>query len=289
MTVALRIEAALDAAITRAEQGNAPPKLAAALRYAMFPGGARVRPHLCLAVAAACGDDNPVMADAAGAAVEFLHCASLIHDDLPCFDDAATRRGKQSVHSLFGEPLAVLAGDALIVMAFDVLARAGVSAPSRLPLLLSAVTRGVGMPGGIVAGQAWESEPYTPVEPYHRAKTGALFVAAATTGALAAGADPGPWRELGEKLGAAYQVADDLADAVATEHDCGKPTGQDAALQRPNLVAKLGLKGAYAQLEALVGEAVAAIPPCEGAKALRDLVQMQAVRLAPKQQARSAA
>jgi geranylgeranyl diphosphate synthase type II len=289
MTVALRVEAVLEAATARAEADHAPPKLAAALRYAIFPGGARVRPRLCLAIAAACGDDHPAMSDAAAAAIEFLHCASLVHDDLPCFDDAKTRRGKPSVHAMFGQPLAVLAGDAMIVMAFEGLARAGASAPTRLPGLLSTIARGVGMPGGIVAGQAWESEPFTPVEPYHRAKTGALFVAATTAGALAAGADPGPWRELGEKLGAAYQVADDLADAVSTEHDCGKPTGQDAALQRPSLVAKLGLKGAYSRLESLVAEAVAAIPPCEGAKELRDLVQMQAVRLAPKQPARSAA
>ena len=289
MTVALRIEAALEAAIARGEQDDAPPKLAAALRHAVFPGGARVRPNLCLAVAAACGDDNPAIADAAAAAIELLHCASLVHDDLPCFDDAATRRGKPSVHAVFGQPLAVLAGDALIVMAFDVLARGAVTTPQRLPGLLSTITRGVGMPNGIVAGQGWESEPFTPVESYHRAKTGALFVAATTAGALAAGSDPGPWRVLGEKLGAAYQVADDLADAVSSEQVCGKPTGQDAAFQRPNLVAKLGLKGAYGQLETLVGEAAAAIPPCAGAKDLRDLVQMQASRLAPKQAARSAA
>jgi geranylgeranyl diphosphate synthase type II len=222
-------------------------------------------------------------------AIELLHCASLVHDDLPCFDDAATRRGKPSVHAAFGAPLAVLAGDALIVMAFDTLARAGVAAPNRLPLLLTTITRGVGMPCGIVAGQAWESEPYTPVEPYHRAKTGALFVAAAMSGAVAAGADPAPWRELGEKLGAAYQVADDLLDAVSAEADCGKPTGQDVALQRPSLVAQLGLKGAYHRLEVLVGEAIAAIPPCAGARNLKDLVHMQATRLAPKQLARSAA
>ena len=289
MTATLRIEAALEASIARAEADNPPPKLAAALRYAMFPGGARVRPHLCLAVAAACGDDQPEMADSAAAAIEVLHCASLIHDDLPCFDDAKTRRGKPSIHTVFGEPLAVLAGDALIVMAFDALARAGAGAPARLPALLSTITRGVGMPGGIVAGQAWESEPFTSVAPYHRAKTGALFVAATTAGALSAGADPEPWRQLGEKLGAAYQVADDLADAVLSEQDLGKPTGQDAALHRPNLVARLGLKGAYAELESLVTQAVSSIPPCDGAKDLRDLVQMQAVRLAPKQLARSAA
>jgi geranylgeranyl diphosphate synthase type II len=289
MTATLRIESTLEAAITRAEAQNAPPRIAAALRHAVFPGGARVRPRLCLAVAEACGDDTLRLTDAAAAAVELLHCASLVHDDLPCFDDAGTRRGKPSVHAAFGEPLAVLAGDALIVMAFDTLARAADAGPSRLPLLLTTITSGVGMPHGIVAGQAWESEPYTPVEPYHRAKTGALFVAAVMSGAIAAGADPLPWRTLGEKLGAAYQVADDLLDAVSAEADCGKPTGRDAALQRPSLVTQLGLKGAQAQLEVLVGEAVAAIPPCEGGKSLKDLVQMQAMRLVPKQLALSAA
>ena len=289
MAIASRIEAALEEAVARAEGRDAPPLLAAALRYAIFPGGARVRPQLCLAVAAACGDDQPALSEAAAAAVELLHCASLVHDDLPCFDDAATRRGKPSVHATYGAPLAVLTGDAMIVMAFDALARAGASAPDRLAPLILTITRGVGMPAGIVAGQAWESEPHTPVEPYHRAKTGALFVAAVTAGAIAAGADPHPWRALGEKLGAAYQVADDLLDAVSLEADCGKPVGQDVSLHRPSLVAELGLEGAYRRLETLVEEAAEAVPPCEGAKSLCDLVRMQAVRLAPRQLARSAA
>jgi geranylgeranyl diphosphate synthase type II len=289
MTASQRIEAALEAAISRAEGAETPPLLCAAVRYAVFPGGARVRPHLALAVAEACGDDEPGLSEAAAVAVELLHCASLVHDDLPCFDDAASRRGKPSVHLTFGAPLAVLAGDAMIVMAFDVLARAGASAPGRLAPLISTITRGVGMPAGIVAGQAWESEPFTPVELYHRSKTGALFVAAVMAGALAAGADPHPWRLVGDRLGAAYQVADDLLDAVSAEADCGKPTGRDAALRRPSAVTELGVRGAYAHLERLVLEAVAAIPACDGAKALRDLVAMQATRLAPKQLARSAA
>ena len=289
MTVALRIKAALEAGLARAEMDAAPPRLAAAMRYAVFPGGARVRPQLCMAVAQACGGDNPELAEAAAAAIEFLHCASLAHDDLPCFDDAATRRGKPSVHAVFGSPLAVLAGDALIVLAFDVLGQAGARAPARLAPLLATIVRGVGMPSGIVAGQAWESEPFTPVELYHRSKTAALFVAATMAGAIAAGGDPHPWRLLGEKLGGAYQVADDLLDAVCAQADSDKPIGRDAALQRPRLVAELGLKGAYARLEALVGEAVAAIPACDGARELRELVAMQATRLAPKQLARSAA
>jgi geranylgeranyl diphosphate synthase type II len=289
MTRDARIKSALEDAILRAEADRAPPRLAAALRHAVFPGGARVRPQLCLAVSEACGEDDRDLADGAAAAIELLHCASLVHDDLPCFDDAATRRGKPSVHAVFGAPLAVLAGDPLTVMAFPAVARGGVARPERLPGLLTTITRGVGMPSGIVAGQAWESEPYTPVEPYHRAKTGALFVAAVMSGAVAAGADPLPWRLLGEKLGAAYQVADDLLDAVGAGEACGKPVGQDAAFDRPSSVTELGVKGAYAHLGHLVGEAAAAIPECEGADALRDLVRMQATRLAPQELARSAA
>jgi geranylgeranyl diphosphate synthase type II len=293
MAAGTRIEAALEAALDRGESGVAPPKLAGALRHAVFPGGARLRPHLTLAVAQACGDDAPELTDSAAVAVELLHCASLAHDDLPCFDDATLRRGRPSVHAAFSEPVAVLAGDALIVMAFDGVARAGALRPDRLAPLILAITRAVGMPAGIVAGQAWESEPDPPVEAYHRAKTGALFVAAVTCGAIAAGADPLPWRALGDHLGAAYQVADDLLDAVSDAGDAeaggGKPTGRDAVLGRPNLVAQIGLAGAYARLEALVAQAAAAVPDCDGAESLRGLVRAQAMRLAPRHLARSAA
>jgi geranylgeranyl diphosphate synthase type II len=290
MTAALRIESALETAVSWTCGPEAPPTLAAAIRAAVFPGGARVRPTLCIAVAAACGDDAPGLTDAAAAAVELMHCASLVHDDLPCFDDAALRRGRPSVHAAFGEPLAVLTGDALIVLAFETLARAGAAAPERLPSLLLTLCRGVGMPGGIIAGQGYESEIAPPVERYHQAKTGALFVAAVMSGALAAGADPAPWRRLGQSLGAAYQIADDLMDAASAPSDADdKPLGQDARLGRPSLVAELGVKGAYARLRAAVGEAAEAVPPCPGARSLRDLVEAQALRLAPKHLARSAA
>jgi geranylgeranyl diphosphate synthase type II len=92
---AARIERALEEALARAQTRTAPPRLAAAIRHAVIPGGARIRPHLCLAVAAACGDGEPALADGAAAAIELLHCASLVHDDLPCFDDAPTRRGRR--------------------------------------------------------------------------------------------------------------------------------------------------------------------------------------------------
>ena len=288
MALTERVEAALQAAVGRADTPTAPPLLARALRYAVFPGGARVRPLLCLAVAKACGDDQPAISDAAAAAVELLHCASLVHDDLPCFDNAATRRGKASVHAVYGEPIALLAGDALIVMAFERLALGGAAAPLRLASLIGTIARGVGAPSGIVAGQAWESEPSAPLEIYHQAKTGALFVAATMSGAIAAGADAGPWRALGETLGAAYQVADDLLDAVQAA-ECDKPVGQDALLQRPSAVASHGIKGALAQLNALVEQAVESVPACDGAQEMRALVRLTAMRLAPKQLARSAA
>jgi len=289
MDTGTRIENALEAAVRRAEGAGAPPRLAAAIRHGVFPGGGRVRPRLLLAVAQACGDPNPSLSDAAAAALEMLHCASLVHDDMPCFDDAATRRGLPSVHAAHGEALALLAGDALIVAAFEALARAAPADPQAAAALTLVVARAVGMPNGITAGQGWESEAEIDYAAYHRAKTGALFVAAATAGAVSAGADPGPWRALGQRLGAAYQVADDLADAVGAAQDIGKPCGQDAAHARPSAVTALGVAGAVEKLKGLIGEAVAAIPPCQGADDLRDLVLLQAKRLAPKTLVRSVA
>lgn len=289
MDARTRIEHALEAAVASSESPGCPPGLAAALRYSVFPGGARIRPRLCLAVAAACGDDDPGVADAAAAAIELLHCASLVHDDLPCFDDAATRRGKPSVHKAFGERLAVLAGDGLIVLAFQTLVRGAARAPQRLAPLMVTIGRGVGAPSGIVAGQAWECEPRVALAEYHRAKTGALFAAATVAGAAAAGADPAPWRSLGERLGEAYQVADDVRDAAADADDLGKPVGRDTALGRPSAVRELGVGGAVKRLEKLVARALESIPPCPGAEALRAHILQEAEGLLPKKLARRAA
>lgn len=282
MDAAARIEAELHAAIDRAGGADCPPRLAEALAYAVFPGGARVRPQLLMAVAGACGDPSPELTDAAGAALELLHCASLVHDDLPAFDDAAKRRGKPSVHAVFGEPLAILTGDALIVLAFETVARAGARTPAPLPALVSLIAGSVGAPGGIAAGQAWESEPKVRVSSYHRAKTGALFVGATMAGAIVAGQDPRRWRRLGEKIGEAYQVADDLLDAAGLGDDAGKGLGRDAQLGRPNCVSELGVPGAIERLKGLVGQAVDAIPDVPGSEALREIVCAQAHRLVPK-------
>ncbi len=281
-----RIEMALGAAIARAEAG-APPKLASALRYAVFPGGARVRPRLCLAVAGACGDDAPGLSDAVAGAIELLHCASLVHDDLPCFDDAALRRGKPSVHRAFGEPLAVLTGDALIFLAFEMVALEGACAPQRLASLMGMLSRAGGSPFGLVAGQAWESEPRAPLAEYHQAKTGSLFTVATMAGALSAGQDPAPWRAMGQFVGEAYQVADDLLDVVPCES--GKTGLRDAALGRPSAVASFGVSGAVARLRGLVANAVESVPECPGAEPLRALVTQLAERLVPEELKQTAA
>lgn len=290
MDAMTRIERALSAAVAHAERPGGPPLLARAMQHAVFPRGARVRPRLCLAVASACGDDHPAASDAAAAAIELLHCASLVHDDLPCFDDAAVRRGRASVHRAFGAPLAVLAGDALIVLAFETLARGAVSVPQRMAALVATVGQSVGAPYGIVAGQAWESEDAIDLAAYQRAKTGALFAAATVAGAAAAGATaPEAWRTLGERLGEAYQVADDLGDAVGDAAALGKPVGQDCAHGRPNAALQLGVAGAVDRLGTLAREAVASIPPCAGSGELRALILQEATRLMPKELAQSAA
>jgi geranylgeranyl diphosphate synthase type II len=282
-----RIEQALDSAVNRAASAGAPSILASALRYAVFPGGHRIRPHLCLAVSAACGDSSPASTDAAAAAIELIHCASLVHDDLPCFDNADIRRGKRSVHAEFGEPIAVLTGDALIVLAFETLARE--ASPNQLGRLLAILATAVGAPRGIVAGQAWECEAAVPLADYQQAKTGALFVGATMAGAASAGADPEPWRALGEKIGEAYQVADDLRDVLCTVEELGKPIGQDAARTRPNAAAQLGIGGAKSRLEHLVEAASASIPSCSGRVKLRAAIEAQTRQLFPKQLARVAA
>ena len=235
-----------------------PPRLHAAMRAAVFGGGGRLRPRIVVAVAEACGGADDDMAARAAAAIEFLHCASLVHDDLPCFDDATIRRGRPSVHAQFGVPLAVLAGDGLITAAFELLSR--VPATPTLPALLAVIARSVGACRGIVAGQAWESEPSPNLRLYHRAKTGALFEAAFGAGALVGGGDVGRWQALGTRLGEAYQIADDLADRHGTEDALGKPTGQDSRLDRPNAVRELGTFAAKDRLRQLVASLLDAVP-----------------------------
>ncbi|MEE4662188.1 MAG: polyprenyl synthetase family protein [Halieaceae bacterium] len=278
------LELVLAKIVQAAASDDCPTLLAQALEHAVFPGGARVRPKLCLAVARANQCDTPELALRAAAAVELLHCASLVHDDLPCFDDAAIRRGKPTVHKAFGEPIAILTGDALIIAAFEALGTLPLDNRTalRLPRVMHIIARGTGAPYGICAGQAWESEPSVDLSLYHQAKTGALFVAATTAGAAAAGVDTGDWAGLGTSIGEAYQVADDIQDAISTPEALGKPCAQDAHLDRPSAVAELGVQGAAQRLRELIERGLDSVPPCHGRDKLLDLVRAQAQGFVPK-------
>ena len=281
MEAEARIETALERAVAKATGSSCPDRLGKAVRYAVVPGGGRVRPGLCLAVATACGDPNPRLADAAAAAVELLHCASLVQDDLPCFDDAALRRGQPALHKQFGEEIAILVGDVLIVMAFDLIAAQVPELPHQGAAILQALARAAGAPAGIAAGQAWESEANIDLVAYHHAKTAALFEAAAVAGAVSAGGDPEAWRKVGGLLGQAYQVADDLADALGEATKLGKPIGQDRQNDRPNMVTKLGTIEAGKKLDDLLVQAKLAIPTCSQREKVENFLALAARRLCP--------
>ena len=275
------VEQALATALSGTLSPDCPPKFASAMQYAVFPGGARIRPKLLLAVAHACGDADPVAAMAGACAIEFLHCASLVHDDLPCFDGAAYRRGKPSIHVEFGERLAVLVGDGLIVEAF--------AATANFPLITRIVAQAATAPHGICAGQAWECEDSMDLVNYQRAKTGALFAACTMVGAVAAGRDPKPWQNLGMLIGEAFQVADDLRDVAGVSGEIGKPTGQDAAHGLPNMVSTLGFDGATQYLDNLLARVVDSIPDCPGRVSLGQQIVAVSRAMVPKQLHRGAA
>jgi geranylgeranyl diphosphate synthase type II len=154
-------------------------------------------------------------------------------------------------------------------------------APDRLGRLFALIGNGVGMPMGIVAGQAWECEPRVALRDYQRAKTGALFAAATMAGAEAAGGVASEWAALGEWLGEAYQAADDIRDVAADPSLIGKPIGRDLALGRPSVATELGLSGAVTHFNQLVERAVDAVPACHGAQRLRAIVRAESERLVP--------
>jgi geranylgeranyl diphosphate synthase, type II len=185
--------------------------------------------------------------------------------------------------------LAVLAGDALIVLSFQTVAWGTACCPNRLAALTLTLAASAGLPSGIAAGQAWECEPVIDLGRYQRAKTGALFAAATVAGAAAAGAECAPWRGLGESLGEAYQVADDIADVLSGEAELGKPAGQDKILGRPNAALAMGVEGAMRHLERLAAAAADSIPPCPGSTALKALTLSEARRLLPKNLSQRAA
>lgn len=282
MDAMITFEKALTNALRKSDDPGCPPTLRTALFYSVFPSGHRIRPKLSLAVAKACGFSNPDLSLAAAASIELLHCASLVHDDLPSFDNAPIRRGKPSVHVAFGEQIALLAGDALIVMAFDSLADAAARKPLFLGPLVQIIASSVGAPRGIVAGQAWECERKVNLANYHQEKTGALFAAATMAGAASSGFDPAPWKNLGMAIGESYQIADDIRDVCSTEEEIGKPIGQDELNSRPNIAREQGVAPAVRHLRDLIAEAIDSMPECPGRDALCAQMHEEARRFLPK-------
>lgn len=223
-----------------------PARLHEALRYAVFGGGKRLRPALVRAVAESFGCRELERAAPAAAAVELVHTYSLVHDDLPAMDDDDLRRGRATCHVVYGEALAILVGDALQTLAFEVLADGPQGS-------VAALARAAGS-RGMVGGQVLDIESdgraadWPAVHELQRLKTAALIRAAAELGALAAGEED-PERvqgagRFGELLGQAFQVVDDLLDVTASAEVLGKTPGKDAALERGTAVAALGLEGA---------------------------------------------
>jgi len=245
------IEDALERALVETSAGSAPPALRVALRHALLGGGKRVRPALTLLVCEASGGLREAALPAA-VACELVHAYSLVHDDLPCMDDDLLRRGRPSVHAAHGEALAVLAGDALQTLAFEVLAaQPDAQAARAQAALLARCSGAAGMVGGQVLDMESEGRPSDEpaVRAIHRAKTGALFEASVRMGALAAGVDDAPWGPWAEAVGRLFQATDDLLDATRTTDELGKTAGKDSAAGKATLVAALGADGARAAAE----------------------------------------
>ena len=260
----------VDEALQRylSDEDGVPHDLHNAMRYSVFAGGKRIRPILCLAALEACGGDMaPAMPVAC--ALELIHTYSLIHDDLPAMDNDDFRRGKPTSHKVFGEALAILAGDALLTEAFVLLSRAEkvrLAAEKRLAVIQE-IANAAGV-AGMVGGQALDirtgknSPDFEGLQCIHRLKTGALIAVAVKAGAILAGANDDKIQSLnvyGSHLGIAFQIADDILNVEGDSRLMGKQTGSDVASGKVTYPTLLGLENAKTKLVEHVESAVAAI------------------------------
>ena len=226
-----------------------PAHIHQAMRYSLFAGGKRIRPLLAMAAAEAISD-APVGIESCACALELIHTYSLIHDDLPALDNDDLRRGRPTCHKVFGDAMAILAGDALLTLAFEVLAKLeGAGADRRIELVRELATAS-GTVGGMIGGQVndIEGEGKHPtaalLESIHRAKTGALLRASVRMGAIYAGADAAQLEALtrfGEHIGLAFQIVDDILDVEQSSEALGKTAGKDAAQQKITFPAVYGI------------------------------------------------
>ncbi len=248
-----------------------PHRLIEAMRYSSLNGGKRLRPFLAVASAAMFGvpREGALMA---GAALECIHCYSLIHDDLPSMDNSDLRRGRPTAHKKFDDATAILAGDALLTLAFDIITRDEVHRDANVRLLLTrALARAAGI-GGMAGGQMLDlagegrfgdREP-PDVAQLQQMKTGALLKYGCIAGAILGQASQDQYNALdayGHAFGEAFQIADDLLDVEGDAAALGKPAGQDAALGKTTFVTQLGIDGAKARLRDLLNQADAALAP----------------------------
>ncbi len=239
-----------------------PATLHEAMRYSLFAGGKRLRPILCLAAAEACGGAAS-QAMPLACAVECVHTYSLIHDDLPCMDDDDLRRGRPTCHKVFGEGIAVLAGDALLTIAFEILAQAEGWPRYRMPALLRELSVAAGS-RWLIAGQVLdlegEGKKIAPrdLQFIHRSKTAALLTTAIRLGAMSANANEKKLAALttfGQSLGLAFQIIDDILDVTQTSAKLGKSAGKDVTAQKATYPAVFGLEKSRSEAKRLTNQA----------------------------------
>lgn len=241
----------VDATLARwvPSEGAEPISIHRAMRYSLFAGGKRIRPILAMAAARAVSD-HPGSVEDAAATLELIHTYSLIHDDLPALDNDDLRRGQPTNHKVFGEAIAILAGDALLTLAFEVLSQLPSVPAERKVQLIAELSRAAGTVGGMIGGQVHdlEGERKTPtpelLDSIHRAKTGALLRASVRMGAIYAGATPQQLAAIsryGEHVGLAFQIVDDVLDVEQSSEALGKTAGKDQAQQKITFPAVYGL------------------------------------------------
>jgi len=281
---------AVDAALERLlpSETARPASIHTAMRYSVFAGGKRIRPILCLETARIFTSDlTPALHPAC--AMEFIHTYSLIHDDLPALDNDDLRRGKPTCHKKFGEAIAILAGDALLTLAFETIGAAPVAAERRAAIVSEvAAAAGTinGMVGGQVADVEAEGKSVDPqmLEYIHRSKTAALIRASITAGALCAGAgsdDVARLRRFGDTIGWAFQVTDDILDVEESSAALGKTAGKDLAQQKATYPAVYGLERSHQIANDLASKAVAELTPyVHRAARLREIAEFLVLRRA---------
>ena len=275
----LAVDASLDRLMPAATAQ--PPSIHEAMRYSVFAGGKRIRPILCLE-SARIFDSNVAPAHYPACAIEFIHTYSLIHDDLPALDDDDLRRGKPTNHKKFGEATAILAGDALLTLAFETIAAAPVAADRRVAMLTE-ISTAAGTINGMVGGQVADLEAEgkrvdaEALEYIHRSKTAALIRASISSGALCAGAsldDVARLRRFGDLIGLLFQVTDDILDVEESSAALGKTAGKDVAQQKATYPAVHGLERSHQIANELATKAIAELTPyADRASRLREIAE----------------